>query len=64
MEKPQTLQKIVPVTELRLPISSIQGNGMIPCFQMIYMIIAGYFEDDASDELTKVGVCKTEDWNQ
>ena len=34
MEKPRTLQKIAPVTELRLSISSIQGNGMIPCFQI------------------------------
>ena len=26
---------------------------------MIYMIIAGYFEDDASDELTNDPVCKS-----
>ena len=29
--------------------------------QMIYMIIAGYFEDDASDELTKIFLMHTAD---
>ena len=28
---------------------------------MIYMIIAGYFEDDASDELTKIFLMHTAD---
>ena len=34
MEKPRTLLKTVPATELRLPISSILENGMIPYFQI------------------------------
>ena len=34
MEKPRTLLKTVPATELRLPISSIPENGMIPYFQI------------------------------
>ena len=32
--------------------------------QMIYMIIAGYFEDDASDELTNDPVFKAVFWNR
>ena len=31
---------------------------------MIYMIIAGYFEDDASDELTNDPVFKAVFWNR
>ena len=34
MEKPRTLLKTVPVTELRSHISLIQGNGMIHYFQI------------------------------
>jgi hypothetical protein len=34
MEKPRILLKTVPVTELRLHISLIQGNGMILYFQI------------------------------
>lgn len=38
---------------------SLESNRQINLLQMIYMIIAGYFEDDASDELTNDPVFKS-----